>query len=74
MRPNYRVVDLAQDLKNKTAKNVKHLAVSCPWHNRMEVLSRIVRCYGSNGRTIVFTSTKADANDLANSSEISHLV
>jgi superfamily II DNA/RNA helicase len=41
MRSDYRVVDLAQDLKNKTAKNVKHLAVECPWHNRIDVLSRI---------------------------------
>lgn len=74
MRPNYRVVDLAQDLKNKTAKNVRHLAVQCQWHERMEVLSRIVQYYGSNGRTIVFTSTKNDANDLAQCSEIAHLV
>lgn len=33
-----------------------------------------MREYGSNGRTIVFTSTKADADDLAHSSEIAHLV
>jgi superfamily II DNA/RNA helicase len=43
MRPGYRVVDLAQDLSNKTAKNVRHLAVQCPWHSRIEVLSKVCK-------------------------------
>jgi len=32
MKPDFRVVDLAQDLTNKTAKNVRHLAIDCPFH------------------------------------------
>lgn len=32
MKPNLKYVDLAQDLTNKTAKNVKHLAIDCPFH------------------------------------------
>ena len=31
MKKGTRVVDLAQDLKNKTAKNVQHLAINCPF-------------------------------------------
>jgi superfamily II DNA/RNA helicase len=31
MKQNVRVVDLALDLKNKTAKKVQHLAISCPF-------------------------------------------
>ena len=31
MKKNLRVVDLAQDLKNKTAKKVLHLAIDCPY-------------------------------------------
>ena len=31
MSRNLRVVDLAQDLKNKTARKVAHLAISCPY-------------------------------------------
>lgn len=31
MNKNLRVVDLCQDLKNKTAKTVQHLAISCPF-------------------------------------------
>ena len=40
MRPDFRVVDLAQDLKNKTARNVKHLAIDCPFPQRLEALAK----------------------------------
>ena len=46
MRKNTRVVDLAMDLKNKTAKKVQHLAIECPWHNRMQALSDVLLYYG----------------------------
>jgi len=71
MKPNFRVVDLAQDLSNKTAKNVRHLAIECPWSERLDALGRILSCYGT-GKTIVFTSTKADANDLLVSDKIAN--
>lgn len=64
MKPDFRVVDLAQDLSNKTAKNVKHLAMECPWEDRIDALGKIITCYGKGGKIIVFTSTKADANEL----------
>jgi ATP-dependent RNA helicase DDX21 len=51
-------------LSNKTAKNVKHLAVYSSWHDRLDALSKILTCYGGNGKIIVFTSTKADANNV----------
>lgn len=31
MKKAFRVVDLAQDLKNKTAAHVNHLAIECPF-------------------------------------------
>lgn len=55
MRPNCRVVDLAQDLKNKTARKVQHLAISCPFQNRLSALADVLICYGGLGKTIVFT-------------------
>jgi ATP-dependent RNA helicase DDX21 len=66
--PNY--IDLAQDLANKTAKKVQHLAISCPFSNRLSALQDILVCYGGNGKTIVFTQTKADANSLLLSDKI----
>lgn len=32
MKRNLKVVDLAQDLKNKTARKVQHLTIYCPFH------------------------------------------
>jgi ATP-dependent RNA helicase DDX21 len=70
MKKNLRIVDLAQDLKNKTAKEVQHLAIDCPYQNRMAALADVLVCYGGNSKTIVFTQTKQDANSLVLSDKI----
>jgi hypothetical protein len=43
MKPNFRVVDLAQDLTNRTAKNIQHLAIECRWHERLDALSKVCK-------------------------------
>lgn len=70
MKKNFQLVDLAQDLKNKTAKEVAHLAIECPYHNRLTALADVLVCYGEGAKTIVFTSTKVDANQLILSDKI----
>lgn len=70
MKPNYTMVDLAKDLKNKTATTVQHLAINCPFQNRMAALADILVVYGGVGKIIVFTQTKADANSLLLSDKI----
>lgn len=71
MSPNLEKVDLCQDLKNKTARKVKHLLIDCPHFKRLSVLADILTCYGgAQGKSIVFTQTKADANSLLLSSKI----
>jgi len=65
LKPNYGLIDLAKDLTNKTVSTVKHLAIFCPYFNRMSILADIILCYGGTfGKTIVFTQTKAEANEL----------
>jgi ATP-dependent RNA helicase DDX21 len=75
LRKGYKMIDLAQNLKNKTARRVQHLAVNVPFFKRIEALAslckihnssnnEIVQAYGDGGRAIVFTQTKADANEL----------
>ena len=55
---------MVKDLSNKTVASVSHLAIYCPEFNR-SILSNVILCYaGPSGKTIVFTQTKADANDL----------
>jgi superfamily II DNA/RNA helicase len=62
-------MDLVSSLKNKTAKTVAHLTINCPYHNRIAALADILIVYGT-GQTIVFTSTKAEANALLTSEKI----
>ena len=55
MKPSVRIVDLAVELKNKTARNVQHLAIQCPYQNRLSALADILVVYGKGGKVIVFT-------------------
>ena len=71
LRPNWQMIDLAQDLKAKTQKNINHISINCPFHNRMQTLADILLIYGGLGQAIVFTSTKAEANSLLLSEKIS---
>lgn len=64
MKPGFKIIDLAQDLKNKTARSVAHLAIECPYQNRLSALADTLICYGKGAKTIVFTQTKQDANQL----------
>jgi superfamily II DNA/RNA helicase len=66
----YKTVDLAQNLKNKTSQTVNHLAINCPYHNRLSALADVLVIYGGIGQTIVFCSTKAEANSLLLSDKI----
>jgi len=67
------MIDLAKDLKNKTASRVNHLAISCPYQNRLAAMADILICYGGNGQAIVFTQTKAEANQLLLSDKLSKI-
>jgi hypothetical protein len=43
LKSSYRLVDLVKDLKNKTARTVNHLAINCPYHNRLAVLADLCK-------------------------------
>lgn len=72
MKHDFVMVDLAKNLENKTARNIKHLAVECHANDRLDAMAKLLECYGGAGRIIVFTSTKADANSLLLSDKIKH--
>lgn len=45
--------------------SVEHLALCCPWKERNKVIADVVQVYsGAHGRTMIFTQTKKDANEL----------
>lgn len=70
LKPNWKLIDLAKDLKDKTQRNINHISINCPFHNRMQTLADILIIYGGLGQTIVFCSTKAEANSLLLSEKI----
>ena len=49
----------------QASTSVRHLVLPCHWSQRPQVVADLVKAYGVCGRTIVFTDTKNDANDLA---------
>jgi len=46
---------------------VRHLMLPAHWTQRVSLVTDLVACYGCGGRSIVFTETKNDANELAGS-------
>ena len=62
LKENWKMIDLAKDLKDKTQKNINHIAINCPYSIKMQTLSDILSIYGGSGKTIIFCQTKAEAN------------
>ena len=42
LKPDWKMIDLAKDLKGKTQKNINHISINCPYHNRMQILAAIL--------------------------------
>lgn len=74
LKPNYSMIDLVSNLKNKTSRTVAHLAINVPYQNRVSALADILICYGGQGQSIVFCSTKNEANQLLLSEKIKNKI
>lgn len=60
------VIDLVKDETVKTSTLIEHFAVRCHWQERANALRDLLLVYqGAHGRTIIFTETKKEANELA---------
>jgi len=40
---DFKTIDLVKNLKNKTANTVNHLALNCPFHNKIPILADVLR-------------------------------
>lgn len=49
----------------QASTSVRHLLLPCHWSQRNTIVPDLIKCYGVCGRTIIFTETKNDANELA---------
>jgi superfamily II DNA/RNA helicase len=64
-------VDLVGDTGGKASTSVTHIAMPCHWSERNSILGECIMKYaGLKGRTIIFTETKKDANELVMATEI----
>lgn len=68
------VVDVVKGQTNQTATGIKHLGIVCGFHQRARALGDLLQLYGGpTDRCIVFTETKAMANQIAMDSGISQI-
>ncbi|KAM7429486.1 Nucleolar RNA helicase 2 [Porites harrisoni] len=66
MSEDRKIVDLIGDQELKASETIEHLAIKCPYEARASTISDIVQVYcGAHSRTLIFTETKNDANNLA---------
>jgi len=60
-----------KNVKLQTPKTVDHLAINCPWSNRINIIADVVMCYaGMNKYCIIFCDTKKEANNILLNGEI----
>ncbi|XP_043722673.1 DEAD-box ATP-dependent RNA helicase 7 [Telopea speciosissima] len=65
LKADKKTVDLVGNEKMKASTNVRHIVLPCSSSARAQVIPDVIRCYGSGGRTIIFTETKDSASELA---------
>eukprot|EP00126_Sphaerothecum_destruens_P002408 Sdes_comp15846_c0_seq1m4932 len=66
LQPDRLLVDLIGNSTVKTGENIKMLAIRCSWQERASTLKDVVKVHsGGHGRTIIFSETKREANELA---------
>lgn len=64
-------VDMVKLNGCQTSETIQHLAINCPYHQRIQVIGDVVLLYsGKHCRTIIFTETKKEANDIMMNSNI----
>nr|BBI55612.1 DEAD-box ATP-dependent RNA helicase 7-like protein [Cryptomeria japonica] len=66
-KPDRKTADLVGDDKMKASTSIRHIVLPCFYKARATVIPDVIRCYSSGGRSIVFTETKNDASELAES-------
>ncbi|CAI5706477.1 hypothetical protein KXD40_006425 [Peronospora effusa] len=60
-------IDLVGDNDNHVPTTVTHKAINAPMRDRIQVLENVLRLHAHDGQTLVFTETKQEADEIANS-------
>jgi len=71
MEKDRKFIDMVAMYGNQTNQKIQHLAINCPFHQRTQVIGDVVLMYsGKHCRTIIFTETKKEANEIMMKSNI----
>ncbi|KAG6754426.1 hypothetical protein POTOM_042465 [Populus tomentosa] len=65
LKPTKKTIDLVGNEKMKASTNVRHIVLPCSTAAMPQVIPDVISCYGSGGRTIIFTEKRESANELA---------
>ncbi|DBA00325.1 TPA: hypothetical protein N0F65_001520 [Lagenidium giganteum] len=60
-------IDLVGHNDNHVPATVSHKAIHAPGRSRIEMLENVLRYHAKGGQTLVFTETKQEADEIANS-------
>ena len=65
MTKDKHIIDVIGKEKQQAALTVEHKAIKCPYQERAATIGDVIQVYcGAHGRTIIFTQTKNEANEL----------
>eukprot|EP00301_Raphidiophrys_heterophryoidea_P025916 c8811_g1_i1.p1 GENE.c8811_g1_i1~~c8811_g1_i1.p1 ORF type:complete len:813 (+),score=290.44 c8811_g1_i1:90-2441(+) len=66
-----KTVNLIEGNAGKTSELITHLAIMCPWQQRVAVLADLLKVYAEpDSKSIVFADTKKDCNEIGCGSEL----
>lgn len=69
--PQFVNIDLVGNSRVKTNENIRHYAIPSTWQSRKGVIGDVLAVYGgSRGLTVIFTNTKAEADELAKTDKL----
>ncbi|KAJ0403835.1 hypothetical protein ATCC90586_000501 [Pythium insidiosum] len=60
-------IDLVGDADNHVPTTVSHKAIHAPIRSRTQILENVLRHHARGGQTLIFTETKQEADEIANS-------
>ena len=64
LKPERKNIDLVGQAQRQASSDVAHFKMPVFWTEKAAVIADCVKLYGKNGRSIVFTPTKKECNEL----------
>ena len=70
LKKDWKLTDLVENLKDKTQKSIDHIAIASPVAKKVQTLNDILLTHGQDKRVLIFTNTKAEADQILYSNDM----